>query len=536
MYAKGKDSTVPSDPQAREKLALYVYEYLLHVGAQKAAQTFLSEIRWEKNITLGEPPGFLHSWWCLFHKECLEEVKKLKMNYFHNIKYFFLSVTFHLSFFLDVCTQCFSVFWDLYCAAPERRETCEHSTEGKAFHDYGFINSGYAVNGMTHGFINSGYAVNGMTHNPTVTSPLSQMAPGDGMPGGAGGPTGFFPNSHIRSSLPQQSVSQPSHSQPPPSHTLMVHNQSFMSPRYPTQSVVRMGQQVDFSSPGNVPEQHMIHNSVDPTRPADGEEFVSWQGPQGMNPMNSRINPQRVQHLGQMNPGSYETIRPPGRAVVPGIPPLSMQGPGGRQWQPNMSAISYSSLSPGSHYGPPISVVGPQRSGTPIMPSPQGSSGPFSPENTRINPSNLRPDSSSSGGESMYAIMKTVPAGGPMSGFPLGPGPDGHIGPMGPDMGTSVLNGMSSAGTIVYVSKSCMSSHSNCEGLDGMKNSPINGPSTPREDVPPMGEYGISGYGQENQDQNESAAILKLKETMWEKVKRFGRKKTPSVQQEYYLQ
>uniref|UniRef100_A0A672FUI4 Si:ch211-130m23.3 n=1 Tax=Salarias fasciatus TaxID=181472 RepID=A0A672FUI4_SALFA len=74
------------------RLALYVYEYLLHVGAQKSAQTFLSEIRWEKNITLGEPPGFLHSWWC--------------------------------------------VFWDLYCAAPERRDTCEHSSEAKAFHDY----------------------------------------------------------------------------------------------------------------------------------------------------------------------------------------------------------------------------------------------------------------------------------------------------------------------------------------------------------------------------------------------------------------
>jgi hypothetical protein len=27
------------------RLALYVYEYLLHVGAQKAAQTFLSEVR-----------------------------------------------------------------------------------------------------------------------------------------------------------------------------------------------------------------------------------------------------------------------------------------------------------------------------------------------------------------------------------------------------------------------------------------------------------------------------------------------------------
>jgi hypothetical protein len=44
MYAKGKGSSAPSDAQAREKLALYVYEYLLHVGAQKAAQTFLNEV------------------------------------------------------------------------------------------------------------------------------------------------------------------------------------------------------------------------------------------------------------------------------------------------------------------------------------------------------------------------------------------------------------------------------------------------------------------------------------------------------------
>uniref|UniRef100_A0A8D8PPD4 Single-stranded DNA-binding protein 2 n=1 Tax=Cacopsylla melanoneura TaxID=428564 RepID=A0A8D8PPD4_9HEMI len=143
MYAKGKGSTVPSDAQAREKLALYVYEYLLHVGAQKAAQTFLTEIRWEKNITLGEPPGFLHSWWC--------------------------------------------VFWDLYCAAPERRDTCEHSSEAKAFHDYGFVNSGYGVNGINH---NAGPA----------PSPLGQMPPGD-MPGGPM-PPGFFPNSTMRPSPP----------------------------------------------------------------------------------------------------------------------------------------------------------------------------------------------------------------------------------------------------------------------------------------------------------------------------------------------
>lgn len=29
-----------------------------------------------------------------------------------------------------------SVFWDLYCAAPDRREACEHSNEAKAFQDY----------------------------------------------------------------------------------------------------------------------------------------------------------------------------------------------------------------------------------------------------------------------------------------------------------------------------------------------------------------------------------------------------------------
>uniref|UniRef100_A0A671P2I8 Single-stranded DNA-binding protein 3-like n=1 Tax=Sinocyclocheilus anshuiensis TaxID=1608454 RepID=A0A671P2I8_9TELE len=103
------------------ELALYVYEYLLHVGAQKSAQTFLSEIRWEKNITLGEPPGFLHSWWC--------------------------------------------VFWDLYCAAPDRRETCEHSSEAKAFHDYSAAAAPSPV--------------------------MGNMPPNDGMPGGPM-PPGFF--------------------------------------------------------------------------------------------------------------------------------------------------------------------------------------------------------------------------------------------------------------------------------------------------------------------------------------------------------
>lgn len=39
-----------------------------------------------------------------------------------------------------MCFPC-SVFWDLYCAAPERRDSCEHSSEAKAFHDYVSISS-----------------------------------------------------------------------------------------------------------------------------------------------------------------------------------------------------------------------------------------------------------------------------------------------------------------------------------------------------------------------------------------------------------
>lgn len=114
MYTNKKPSTgtsVPTDLQAKEKLILYVYDYLMQNGAPKSANMFLNEIRWEKQVQINftEPPGFLLSWWC--------------------------------------------VFWDLYCAAPERRDIIppnEYSNEAKAFHDYGFMNSsGYQMPNMT---------------------------------------------------------------------------------------------------------------------------------------------------------------------------------------------------------------------------------------------------------------------------------------------------------------------------------------------------------------------------------------------------
>ncbi|XP_034870657.1 single-stranded DNA-binding protein 2 isoform X2 [Mirounga leonina] len=214
MYGKGKSnsSAVPSDSQAREKLALYVYEYLLHVGAQKSAQTFLSEIRWEKNITLGEPPGFLHSWWC--------------------------------------------VFWDLYCAAPERRETCEHSSEAKAFHDYPFMSPRYpggprpplripnqALGGVpgSQPLLPSGMDPTRQQGHPNMGGPMQRMTPprgmvplgpqnyggamrpplnalgGPGMPGMNMGPGGGrpWPNPTNANSIPYSSASPGNYVGPP---------------------------------------------------------------------------------------------------------------------------------------------------------------------------------------------------------------------------------------------------------------------------------------------------------------------------------
>ncbi|XP_055319738.1 single-stranded DNA-binding protein 3 isoform X6 [Sitodiplosis mosellana] len=453
MYGKSKNSSVPSDAQAREKLALYVYEYLLHVGAQKAAQTFLSEIRWEKNITLGEPPGFLHSWWC--------------------------------------------VFWDLYCAAPERREQCDHSSEAKAFHDYPTINRDFPH--AQQGFVSSGYGVNGIGHNAgPAPSPIGQLPPNEGMPGGPMAPN-FFPNSTLRPSPPTHPTSQQSpHPQPPSSHNQLMSGQvqSFMgAPRYPSGPRgpgVRMPQGIgnEFNGP---PGQPMMPNSMDPTRQGEAGDFVAWQGgPPGIGPINPRMNPPRGPSIGGPIPGAYGPggMRgpPPGG---PGMPPGMGMASGGRpQWQPNTSTpMNYSSSSPGP--------------GTPIMPSPQ--------------------DSSNSGGDNMYTLMK--PAGGNMGGqmnefkqeFPMGSSGDGN--PMGP------MGGPNSMGNVL-----------NGNDLDGMKNSPANGgPGTPREDSGSgIGDYNLSSFGGPGEnDQNESAAILKIKESMQEEAKRFEKDSDPP---DYFMQ
>lgn len=47
-----------SHPHPARRLALYVYEYLLHVGAQKSAQTFLSEVSWPGHTPGSSSPSF----------------------------------------------------------------------------------------------------------------------------------------------------------------------------------------------------------------------------------------------------------------------------------------------------------------------------------------------------------------------------------------------------------------------------------------------------------------------------------------------
>ncbi|XP_060131331.1 single-stranded DNA-binding protein 4 isoform X1 [Zootoca vivipara] len=375
MYPKGKGSGVPSDGQAREKLALYVYEYLLHIGAQKSAQTFLSEIRWEKNITLGEPPGFLHAWWC--------------------------------------------VFWDLYCAAPDRREACEHSSEAKTFHDYS---------------------------STAAPSPvMANVAPGDGM---APSPmmSGFFQG--------------PPGSQPPsqgsphhPSAAMMgLQNQPFMSPRFPAglRPSLRMPSQPPAGMPGHQPP---MSSAMDP---------ASWvQGHPSMGPM-QRMSPPRG--LTGMAPQSYGAVMrpPPGSFAGPGMTAMST-GPGVRSPWPNMNAnsIPYSSSSPGSYGTQPNAAV------LSLSASPQGPPGGGGPPGTPLLPS---PGDSTNSSESMYLMNPIGPPGSRLS-FSMGLSPEGAMPGMNA-MEPQHMNGTLGPGEMEPMSKASPSSLA-----------PLSNPSgTPRND------------------------------------------------------
>ncbi|KAL8624207.1 hypothetical protein ACOMHN_046293 [Nucella lapillus] len=116
-----------------------------------------------------------------------------------------------------------------------------------------------------------------------------------------------------------------------------------------------------------------------------------------------------------------------------------------------------------------------------------------------------RPNSTGSG-DAMY-MMKPGPGCPPGMPPMSGPGFMGHEGPMpmGPGDMPPVMNG----------------------DMDVMKNSPANGRGTPRDEMPPVSGAGpgdmapYMGPPYQDGDHTESAAILKIKETMQEEAKRF---------------
>nr|XP_021400774.1 single-stranded DNA-binding protein 4 [Lonchura striata domestica] len=362
----------PGLPLLRCRLALYVYEYLLHVGAQKSAQTFLSEIRWEKNITLGEPPGFLHSWWCCGGG-----------------------------------------------AEPEKRRI--PSPAGGERGRGPPARAPPAPGGLGAPGTPVLSRVSPQSAAAAPSPVMGSLPPGDGMPGGIdlgelGSLLAALPaqdaarrawalRRHIlefQESFSVMERTEPLKSELNPQTPLTPQTPPLpplMSPRYPggPRPPLRMPSQPPVGVPGSQP---LLPNAMDPA--------ARSQGHPGMGGPMQRMNPPRG--MAGMGPQSYGSgMRPPPSSLAgPGMPTMNM-GPGGRgPWpNPNANSIAYSSSSPGNYVGPPGGGGPP---GTPILPS---------------------PGDSTNSSENMYTMMNPIGPAGNRPNFPMGPGPEGPMGGMG---------------------------------------------------------------------------------------------------------
>uniref|UniRef100_A0AC35TXV7 LisH domain-containing protein n=1 Tax=Rhabditophanes sp. KR3021 TaxID=114890 RepID=A0AC35TXV7_9BILA len=146
---------ISAEAQAAEKLQQYVYEYLVNFNFKKAAEAFKAEASVScpnlanRTVIPGEQPGFLQSW--------------------------------------------FSVFWDLYCATPDRTNVANSSEEARAYLAY------------------SGGGPMGPMPHPMM--PPNGMHPGQGMPFGAAPSPGLPPFNQMggmRPGPPGQMSSVPS--------------------------------------------------------------------------------------------------------------------------------------------------------------------------------------------------------------------------------------------------------------------------------------------------------------------------------------
>ncbi|KAL7992879.1 hypothetical protein Chor_017135, partial [Crotalus horridus] len=175
------------------------------------------------------------------------------------------------------------VFWDLYCAAPDRRETCEHSSEAKAFHDYS---------------------------SAATTSPvMANLPPSDAIPSGPmlsgffQGPPGSQPSLHAQAPLHNPNAAM-----------IGPHNQPFMPSRFPggLRPSVRMPSQPSMGVSG----QPLMPSAMDPA-------IRSQVGHPNMGPMQRMTPPRGMTGMAPQNYGGG--IRPPpGSLVCPGMPTMNI--------------------------------------------------------------------------------------------------------------------------------------------------------------------------------------------------------------------
>ncbi|XP_055338477.1 single-stranded DNA-binding protein 3-like isoform X2 [Paramacrobiotus metropolitanus] len=428
MFARGKaGGQAPSDQQARDKLVIYVYEYLYHQGAGNAAETFLKEIGWKVPVTPSEPPGFLQCWWC--------------------------------------------VFWDLYCAAPERRDTHMHSKEASSFHDYTTMTSqGYPFSPNMNGMgVPPGQPPHGHPHamgegGPgTVPSPSMHQLAGSGPDGAV--PPGFFPGSHLRPSpsqmMPHGVMPMMQMSGPPPPGAMQQQQghmpRGYAPPSNRSSPATRMShpgqQQIEFGPPPG----GMMMTSEGPVPPG---MMVGRGGQGGGGPVGRG--------------GMPASPMPPGAYGGPGGPMQRMLNPGAGSPQggPNMMGLPpihqtqrqppwQQHVGPMGHYGTPSPPNGPY----------MGMMGP---------PSHMQSPSQESvlsgGSENIYGMMK-----GPVTDRFGNAIPDGSMGNMVP-VGVDMVQSM------------------NGEGME-LKHSPsLNGQSDPSSGRNPGGmdnvvdEYGMGQF------------------------------------------
>lgn len=309
MKSKGQ---LTSESEAKEKLIIFVYEYLVHNNCKPAADLFKEGIQYHKEIKLtdSEGPGFLYDWWC--------------------------------------------VFWDLYCASPERRHTnAEPSLEAKTYHDFTSQMSPQIGHSITspnpQQFMGGGPRHGPPPHGqPRGPGPRMQVPPPPqghlGGPHGPGGP----PSGFIPSGSPRYAQHPSGPAGPPP----QPHMNQPVGPMF---------------GPG--PEQ---------MGPSPGLNRMTPGGPPSGPPQQPVVGPpqQPPQMVGM--PGQPQMVGPPPGQGPPQMNPMQPTGPPRNGSQPGSSAgggwqggnVNYNVNSPANqscYPGGPGSNQPPNQVGGPMM-------------------------------------------------------------------------------------------------------------------------------------------------------------------------